>query len=122
SADSPGAQHVASSSGIFFLFDPSNHPDFRRRLKTPDPQLENPIVDQQEVILAEMKARIRKLRRLPGTERIDQPLAILVGKCDAWVHLLGREPLSNPLASRALDSAAVDSNSDRIRKLLLEIS
>ena len=121
SADSPGAQHVASSSGIFFLFDPFNHPDFRRRLKTSDPQLENPVVDQQEVILAEMKARIGKLRRLPGTERIDQPLALVVGKCDAWLHLLGRDPLQNPLAGRALDQAAVEANSERIRKLLLEI-
>jgi hypothetical protein len=121
SADSPGAQHVASSSGIFFLFDPFNQPDFRDRLKTSDPQLENPIVDQQEVILAEMKARIRKLRRLPATERIDQPFAVLVGKSDAWLHLLGREPLANPLANRVLDVAAVESNSERIRKLLLEI-
>jgi len=122
SADSPGAQHVASSAGIFFLFDPFNQPDFRNRLgKTSDPQLENPIVDQQEVILAEMKARLGKLRRLPGNERIDQPLAILVGKCDAWLHLLGREPLQNPLADRLLDQKAIDANSERIRKLLLEI-
>jgi hypothetical protein len=121
SADSPGAQHVASSSGIFFLFDPFNHPDFRHRLKTSDPQLENPIVDQQEVILAEMKARIRKLRRLPGMERIYQPLAVLVGKCDAWLHLLGSEPLADPLANRGLDLSAVVANSERIRALLLQI-
>jgi hypothetical protein len=121
SADSPGAQHVASSAGIFFLFDPFNHPDFRKRIKTSDPQLENPIVDQQEVILAEMKARIRKLRRLPGMERIEQPLALLVGKSDAWLHLLGPKPLLNPLANRTLDQKAIDENSERIRKLLLEI-
>lgn len=121
SADSPGAQHVASSSGIFFLFDPFNHPDFRHRLKTADPQLENPIVDQQEVILAELKARIRKLRRMPGIERIEQPVALLVGKCDAWLHLLGPEPLANPLDDRGLNIAAVEANSERVRKLLLEI-
>ena len=32
SAESPGAQHVASSSGIVFLFDPFNSPDFRREI------------------------------------------------------------------------------------------
>lgn len=123
SADSPGAQHVASSSGIFFLFDPFNHPDFRARLgKTADPQLENPIVDQQEVIIAEMKARIRKLRRLQGNERIEQPLAVLVGKCDAWLHMLGPEPLANPLPKHGLDASAIEKNSDRIRALLLEIA
>jgi hypothetical protein len=121
SADSPGAQHVASSSGIFFLFDPFNHPDFRKRLKTTDPQLENPIVDQQEVILAEMKARIHKLRRIHGADRIEQPVALLVGKCDAWLHLLGPDPLANPLGHRALDLEAIDKNSERIRQLLLGI-
>jgi hypothetical protein len=123
SADSPGAQHVASSSGIFFLFDPFNHPDFRARLgQTADPQLENPIVDQQEVILAEMKARIRKLRRLQGSERIEQPMAVLVGKCDAWLHLLGPEPLANPLPEGKLDHDALEKNSERIRTLLLQIA
>jgi hypothetical protein len=122
SADSPGAQHVASSSGIFFLFDPFNHPDFRKRLgKTPDPQMENPIVDQQEVILAEMRARIRKLRRLPGNEKIEQPLAVLVGKCDVWIHLLGPAELENPLADEKLNIEAIDRNSNRLRALLLEI-
>jgi hypothetical protein len=77
--------------------------------------------DWQRANLAEMKARIGKLRRLPGNERIDQPLALLVGKCDAWLHLLGPESLQNPLANRALDQTAVDANSERIRKLLLEI-
>jgi hypothetical protein len=122
SADSPGAQHVASSSGIFFLFDPFNHPEFRQRLgTTADPQLENPIVDQQEVILAEMKARIRKLRRLPGNDKIEQPLAVLVGKCDAWLHLLGPEKLENPLVNKTLDAEGVERNSNRVRTLLLEI-
>ncbi len=122
SADSPGAQHVASSAGVFFLFDPFNHPEFRKRLgRTADPQLDNPIVDQQEVILAEMKARLRKLRRLPANEKIEQPLAVMVGKCDAWLHLLGPEALANPLASQGLDQGAIDANSERVRALLLSI-
>lgn len=122
SADSPGAQHVASSSGIFFLFDPFNNPDFRKRLgKTPDPQMENPIVDQQEVILAEMRARIRKLRRLPGNEKIEQPMAVLIGKCDVWLNLLGPAPVENPLADEKLNIEAIERNSNRVRALLLEI-
>src|SRR5262249_53886785 len=43
SADSPGAQHVASSAGILFLFDPFNNPEFRERMAgQTDPQLERP--------------------------------------------------------------------------------
>ena len=41
SADSPGAQHIAAASGIFFLFDPLHDAEFRRRLSgVADPQLE----------------------------------------------------------------------------------
>src|SRR6266705_4042078 len=72
SADSPGAQHVASSAGILFLFDPFNNPEFRRRIADrSDPQLERPIFDQQSVILSEMKVRISKLLKLELMRQIE---------------------------------------------------
>ncbi len=62
SADSPGAQHVASSSGILFLFDPFNSPDFRKEIQdSTDPQIGNPAIDQQSIILSELKVRIAKI-------------------------------------------------------------
>ena len=92
SAESPGAQHVATSSGIMFLFDPFNNPDFRHQISDRgDPQLEKPVMDQQSVILSEMKVRIARLMQRDLLEQIDTPMAVLIGKCDAWIHLLGRK-------------------------------
>jgi hypothetical protein len=121
SADSPGAQHVVSSSGILFLFDPFNNPELRQRMAgQPDPQLEKPVLDQQDIILSELKVRVKRLLNLDLGEPIRQPLAFLVGKCDAWMHLLGEKPFLNPVARGRLDLAAVRHNSDQVRRLLLE--
>lgn len=123
SADSPGAQHVASSAGIVFLFDPFNNPDFRREISDRgDPQLEKPVMDQQSVILSEMKVRITKLLKLDLMEQIDAPLAVLIGKCDAWIHLLGPDALRNPIAGGHLDLEAVKYNSDLVRQLVKRLS
>ena len=123
SADSPGAQHVASSAGILFLFDPFNNPDFRREISDRgDPQLEKPVMDQQSVILSEMKVRIAKLLKLDLMQQIDTPLAVLIGKCDAWVHLLGPDALRNPVAAGQLDLEAVTYNSNLVRQLMRRLA
>jgi hypothetical protein len=123
SADSPGAQHVASSSGLLFLFDPLNSPEFRARLgDLPDPQLERPVLDQQDVILSELKVRLKKLKRIPAHERVRTPLAVLIGKCDAWLPLLPGGPLLPAVHDGRLDLEAVGRNSERLRRLMLEIA
>ena len=95
--EQPGAQHVASAAGILFLFDPFNSPEFRARMNgTLDPQMEKLVIDQQDIILAEMRARIHYVRNLPLGEKIQTPVAFVLGKCDAWSHLLGTTPLRDP--------------------------
>jgi len=122
SADSPGAQHVASSAGIVFLFDPFNSPDFRREISDrPDPQLEKPAFDQQGVILSEMKVRIAKLLHLELMQPIDTPMAVVIGKCDAWIHLLGPERLRTPVVNGHLDLEAITHNSSQVRELVKRI-
>ena len=122
SLDSPGAQHVASSSGILFLFDPFNNPSFRGHIADgKDPQLDKPVLDQQSIILSEMKVRIGKLLHLDVAQRIDTPLAILVGKSDAWLHLLGENALRNPVESGELNLEAVLHNSIQVRQLMKRI-
>jgi len=122
SVDSPGAQHVASSSGLLFLFDPFNSPDFRNLIADgTDPQLEKPPLDQQGVILSEMKVRISRLLKLELQERIEAPLAVLIGKCDAWIHLLGPEPLRDPVTEGRLDMGAMEANSNRVRALMEKV-
>jgi hypothetical protein len=117
--EQPGAQHVASAAGIIFLFDPFNSPEFRRCIRdTKDPQIETPVVDQQDIILAEMRARIQTIRNLPSGEAINTPVAFVVGKCDAWLQLLNGRPLQDPLLDGKLAKSAIEENSDVIRELM----
>jgi hypothetical protein len=121
-AESPGARHVANSSALFFLFDPTSSLEFRRRLKGhPDPQLAiTDKIDQQYILLAELEARIKRLRRLSVRDRIDEPLAILVGKSDLWNPVLLSQPLEDPFSNGRLDHDVLVRNSERLRTLLLE--
>lgn len=126
SADSPGAQHLAVASGIFFLFDPLFHDDFRRLLQDrKDPQLLKHVADQQDLILSESEVRIKEILGLAAREKISTPLAVIVGKADAWLHLLPGGPLLEAISDEG-DGARVqlrnlEANSARIRKLLLEV-
>ncbi|MFT6864999.1 MAG: hypothetical protein ACJAVK_003571 [Akkermansiaceae bacterium] len=126
SADSPGAQHIAVASGVLFLFDPLFNSEFRARLNgVADPQLEKQQPDQQDVILSEVEARIKELLGMASHEKISTPISVLVGKSDAWLHLLGDEPLLDVIDKSGGESAVnlehIKRNSARIRELLMEI-
>ena len=120
--EQPGAQHVASASGIIYLFDPFNSPEFRRSIRdTKDPQMEKPVVDQQDIILAEMRARIQVIRNLRPGEPVNTPVAFVVGKCDVWLQLLNGQPLVEPLREGKVDPAAIEANSNAIRTLMHQL-
>jgi len=120
--ESPGALHVATSAGLMFLFDPTANARFKQRLVgVDDPQLSmSGRVDQQDSILAEVESRIKRVLGLAPTERIQTPLAFIVGKSDAWSHLLA-EPLEDTVRDGALDLGAIDRNSRRVRAVLHEL-
>ena len=119
--DSPGALHVATSSGLLFLFDPTANARFKQRLAGgADPQLSlGGRIDQQDAILAELESRMKRVLGLPAAERVRTPLAFIVGKSDAWSHLLA-EPLEPEVSGGRLDAGAVDRNSARVRRVLAE--
>lgn len=120
--DSPGALHVASSDAILFLIDPTTHPAFRARLRGQgDPQLNYSVIDEQDTIMAEMGVRIRTVKGLNPRERSKIPLAVILGKCDVWEHLLPGSPLERPIREGRLDLRIMDDTSQRIRELLLDI-
>lgn len=118
--DSPGALHVAASSALFFLFDPATSQGFRKMLRRRrDPQLRSQATDEQETILAEMGIRVKKLRNCESHERIDTPLAIIVGKFDLWRSLLPEDALACP-QDRPLSLEETAANSRVLRRFLLE--
>jgi hypothetical protein len=118
--DSPGAMHVATSSGLIFLFDPTANARFKAKLVgVEDPQLSlKGRIDQQDSILAEMETRMKRVLGLAQDERIKTPLAFVVGKSDTWEKLLS-SPLEPVVKTGALDLDAVRRNSDRVREVLV---
>ena len=86
-----------------------------------DPQVQSRRMDQQDVILAETEVRIKSLLGLDARQKIATPFAVIVGKSDTWLHLLGEEPLESPVHDGRLDLSIVSRNSARVRKLLLDV-
>jgi len=120
SADSPGAQHIAVASGIFFLFDPLHNPEFRAQMNgVTDPQIKKFRTDQQDVILAETEVRIKSLLGLDSRQRVSTPLAVMVGKCDTWVSLLGDRELLPAVKDGVVSLENIKANSDRVRDLMV---
>lgn len=122
SADSPGAQHIAVASGIFFLFDPLHNTEFRQKLHgVTDPQINSQRLDQQDVILAETEVRIKSLLGMDSRQRVTTPMAVMVGKCDTWLPLLGEEPLLPVVEEGVVSLPNIAANSKRVRSLLVGI-
>jgi hypothetical protein len=123
-ADSPGAQHIAAAEGIFFLFDPTYNLEFRRILQgiSSDPQIKDKRFDQQETLLAEMNSRVKGLMGVDFRDKISKPLAVVVGKCDVWQEMIGRENLKNAVNDGELDLDVIKNLSDLVRAKLLEIT
>ncbi len=119
--DSPGAMHVAASSALFFLFDPATNRSFRKTLNTKrDAQLKSQATDEQDVILAEMGLRIKKLKALDSHEKIDTPLAIMVGKYDLWRKLLPEDAITTTSEGET-HTDTIKRNSRHTRDLLLKL-
>ena len=98
SADSPVTRHLAKSSAIFFVFDPTQDPRFRSECLrvSNDPQIQEDYASagfrrspqRQEAVLNEMVRRVRAYLRMRNTELYKKPLVIIVGKYDVWRPLI----------------------------------
>jgi hypothetical protein len=119
--------HVAKASALFFLFDPVANIDFRRRLRgvdgVQDQLAHEKSPDTQDVILAQMNAKIKRALSIPLNRKIDIPLAVMIGKSDVWSEILDdKEAISKvPYADGCLDETALDEMSDQIRSFLKEL-
>jgi hypothetical protein len=67
-----------------------------------------------------METRIKRVMGLAHDQRIATPLAFVVGKCDTWEKLLD-SPLETVMRDGTLDLAAIDRNSARVRRVLVDL-
>jgi hypothetical protein len=89
--DQPGTEHLAHAQVLFFLFDPTQHPQFRRACRSfsTDPQLTDPSkVNSQHILLNEAGSRIRQWTGLSHTQKDKRPLVVIVTKYDVWAPML----------------------------------
>lgn len=121
----PYTDNLKLADSIFFLFDPTSNPGFRALLKeSSDPQLKQNLYPpgRQSNLLAETEINLRTELNLPPGRKINKPLALIIGKCDTWLHLLGPEPLLPIVRNNQVRMDNVDANSERLRELLFRIA
>jgi hypothetical protein len=129
---SPVTRHLALSRALFFLFDPTQDPRFRRACtdKANDPQMRDRArTTRQETILLEAGDRVRRYTGLPQKARHQRPLVVVVTKYDAWSTLLDRGTLleSPWVPTRypnlyAMDLQRVEAISADVRTLLVGLT
>lgn len=137
-SSAPVTRHLALSRCLFFLFDPTQDPRFRRACQglTEDPQmvhrsqrLEREATVRQDTILLEAINRVRRHAGLREDDLHQRPLTIVVTKWDSWKELipeLRNEPpfLDHPLVkgSKVLNGAAIQRASQKVEKLLRQFT
>lgn len=91
SSVSPATQHLTISSGLIFLFDPTQHVRFREacQAKSSDPQLHAAgWSHRQDQVMLEAANRIRTQAGLAQNEKYTRPVVVVMTKFDAWSSLL----------------------------------
>jgi hypothetical protein len=124
------SNHLALSEALLFLFDPTQHPNFREACtgKTNDPQMgKHGWAHRQDQILHEVAKRVRNYSGWPQDMKYTRPLIVVVTKYDAWSPLFGGAKMdidsiirTIPPDFAALNLNAVQRVSDRVRGLLLK--
>ena len=131
---SPVTRHLGFSKAIFFCFDPTQDPRFRKACsgKTDDPQMvprqhrlerENNV--RQDTILVEATQRVRRHAGLRDDELHKQPLIVVVTKWDSWAELLPGVDRAEPykkVAGSPIEALDVDRIVDASRHCLLYTS
>ena len=125
-------KHLALSSALLYLFDPTQHYKFRMACegKSDDPQLsEYGIMNPQEGVIAEAAGRIKSQKGLSQQERCSQPLIVVVTKYDAWAALTNSASLDPRWLIKprddgrsGLDVKKLVSLSDQVRNVLNKYS
>jgi len=135
-ATNPVTRHLALSKCLFFCYDPTQDPRFRRACegKSDDPQmavrserLDREVSVRQDTILLEAIQRVRRHAGLREDELHQRPLVIVVTKWDSWRKLLPEVSRDEPYVEvpeqsvQALDTARIASTSKLVGDLLADL-
>lgn len=132
-ARNPVTRHLAESSLLLFLFDPTQHQPFRRRVSASGAEVASDIragqgVARQHLILTEAASRVRRFAGLPDTAKHDRPLVVIVTKQDVWGHLVPGLTNAEPAfgtgrsGSGVLNLDRIEEQSRAIRALLNDLT
>jgi hypothetical protein len=111
SAAAPVTRHMAHSSVLFFVFDPTQDSRFQRKMTDEGCGLTTaPRTMRQEPILQEAAARIRRYAGLRQSEKHNRPLVVILTKFDAWWRLLANDAAPNPWQEFRQPNAVDESN------------
>lgn len=117
--------HLAVASAILFLFDPTSDAAFRKLIDEDEGGSMRQgahMQERQALMLSETEMRLRTALHLPPDEKLDIPLAVIIGKSDTWQKLLGAEPLLPSVRNGQFQPKFVEANSKRLRQLLFNVS
>ena len=128
---SPATSHLALSKALLFVFDPIQHPKFRRETRefSDDPQLGKDFATyRQDEILQEAAKRIRRKANLAETDKFEKPLVVVVNKYDVWRHLCPKLNLEkiNPFVKvngrAAINVSLIQKVSDHVEQILKKLA
>lgn len=81
-------RHLKHAKSIIVTFDPLQHRGFRERFAARGAEFGGNALEEdhqrQEILLAELIARLRRLRGLAPAEPVDVPIVIALTKADVW--------------------------------------
>lgn len=124
---SPATDHLAISKSVLFVFDPTQHSQFREKARkhSSDPQLLPEFSGRrQDEVLQEAAKRIRRKRNMVGTDRIDKPLIVIVNKYDVWKDLVPTmdlkklRPYARSKGKTYLNHSTIQNVSKHVEKLM----
>ncbi|HUG92775.1 MAG TPA: hypothetical protein VML55_18180, partial [Planctomycetaceae bacterium] len=116
----PATQHLALSKVLLFLFDPTQHPKFRKACqgKTSDPQMgAHGWSHRQDQIILEAANRIRTFKGLRQGEKYSEPLVVVTTKFDAWMSLVGGRRLERNWVIRTSGAGVAGLDLPTLQKL-----
>lgn len=128
--ENPATQHLARSETLLFVFDPLQHPQMRSKIPRDagKVEMEHTLVRRQDVLLAEVAARVRRYHDLPAGGRHDRPLIVAMTKFDVWQDLFGGRRMpepwrSSPESGRVVyPRSKIEMVSKRLRSLLTDVA